>query len=226
MNASRQMFDHIDRFDPRVRMDERDDEILKVPTRNALGEIRLGEIVVPHYPPEFGWADLFTLMQRNAADRHFRGPEKPITMAPELITSELPLPEPGIYDIGVWTMAGEPVPGGIANRLADARQFWPEEAEAELHLAGFEGSPGLFMAVFCTDYAVYREGFYASLGPKGQRFAHVDGQEWMIYRCLKIEAVVRDKPACPSRWELNLAKLTEPYLAEWAMLGFRLRQKL
>lgn len=207
----------------RVELDLAHEADIK-PEAGRVGQIHLGRMTVPDLRG-ISWAEVLQSMQEMGAKAGVSGlrPHQdkllPIEMDSDLPTWNPPLPEPGEYEIGIWSIAGPPIRGGMVDRLADARVFRPEEAAKELGVSGFKGSSSLFLLMHAAMKVVLLEGKRFTLGEPGDRLVD-KGKEYMPYYAFQRE--VNDcRAVIPLLWHLRFGKVNYDYYADHKAFGFR-----
>ena len=194
------------------------------PKEGQIGQIRLGRMTVPDLRG-FPWSDIFRVMQGLGASAQIPGifphqdRSQPIQMDRDLPTWTRLFPEPGEYEIAAWSVAGEPIRGGMLGLVADNRAFLPEQADSELRAAGFRGAANLFLLAHATEELIFREGKRLTLGEPPDRLVE-KGREYTPWYAFERE--VNDHRAIiPLRWELKFAKVDVHYYADNQVFGFR-----
>lgn len=194
------------------------------PEGDRTGEIIIGQMTVPDLRG-ISWSDLFLMMQETADQERVPGllphrdERRPIRIASDLQTWTRPLPEPGSYEIGVWRLGGERIPGGFYVPVSDTRSFRTEAAARELRASGFTGAVNLFMLAHVTKALLMLEGERFTLGEADDRFSCKD-KEYMPYYSFnrKTADVLARIPIC---WSLQFRQVDYHYGADNQVFGFR-----
>lgn len=194
------------------------------PDGDRIGEIIIGQMTVPDLQG-IAWPDLFLMMQETAAQERVPGQysskneHRPIYIAPDLPTRVCPLPKPGCYEIGVWRLGGERIPGGYDMSISDTRSFRTEAAARELQASGFTGAVNLFMLAHVTKALLMLEGERFTLGEAGDRF--LLGKTAYTPRYSFNRKTVDVLAGIPIDWRLRFFQIDDHCSAESMVFGFR-----
>lgn len=188
------------------------------PEAGRVGQIHLGRMTVPDLRG-ISWAEVLQSMQEIGARAQVSGirfPQSllsPIEIGLGLLNWKPRLPEPGEYEIGVWSLVSideDPIHG---------RKFHPKMAAEELKASGFKGASSLFLLAHAVPELLLLEGQRFTLGERGDLLID-QGQEYMPYYVFDRE-VCDGNRELPLVWKTSFCKVDYRCYADHKAFGFR-----